>query len=274
MPPKGGTNHQKMVEFRNRTVLITGGGSGIGEAIAYQFAQRGTDVILTGRRENALRRVAEGCEKYGVRAICHTVDLEDRESIDKLVEYIHGNGITIDFFLLNAGVSQRAMTLESDISIDRKLMEVNYFGGVYLIKSLKDMILASKSIHIAVVSSISGLFGFPLRSAYCASKHALHGFYESLGIEYPHIKVTMLVPGRIRTEISRSALLASGEAFSQMDPGQANGMDVDRCAKIAIRAIAREKHQKLIGGKELLMAYFYKYLPRLFFFLAGKVSAH
>lgn len=263
-----------MVEFRNKTLLITGGGTGIGEAIAYQFAQKGTNVILTGLGEDSLKKVQEKCRSFGVKAWYKEVNLEDSSSIDSLVEFIRKENFQIDFFVLNAGISQRAMTLETDIAIDRKLMEINYFGGVYLIKSLKDMILNSKDIHIAVTTSISGLFGFPLRSAYCASKHALLGFYESLALEYPHIKVTFLIPGRIRTEISKSAILASGEKFGKMDPGQANGMDVTKCAKVAIKAIAKEKHQKLIGGKELLMAYFYKYTPWLFWILARKVSAH
>lgn len=261
------------VIFTDKTLLITGGGSGIGEALAYQFAQRGTNVILVGRNENSLKRVQENCLRLGVKAWYKTTDMENPESIDSLVEYILKEGFRIDFFVLNAGVSQRAKTLETDISIDRKLMEVNYFGGVYLIKSLKDMLLSAEKVHIAVTSSISGLFGFPLRSAYCASKHAQHGFYEALALEYPHIKVTLLIPGRIRTEISKSAILASGEKFGEMDPGQANGMDVTKCAKVAIRAIAREKHQQLIGGKELLMAHFHRYIPKLFWFLAGKVSA-
>ncbi|MBR2947661.1 MAG: SDR family NAD(P)-dependent oxidoreductase [Bacteroidales bacterium] len=263
-----------MVEFKNKTLLITGGGTGIGEAIAYQFAKKGTNIILTGLGEDSLKKVRENCMKLGVKAWYKELNLEDSSSIDSLVEYIREEKFNIDFFVLNAGISQRAMTLETDITIDRKLMEINYFGGVYLIKSLKDMLLASKDVHIAVTTSISGLFGFPLRSAYCASKHALLGFYESLALEYPHIKVTFLIPGRIRTEISKSAILASGEKFGKMDPGQANGMDVTKCAKVAIKAIAKEKHQKLIGGKELLMAYFYKYTPWLFWILARKVSAH
>ena len=263
-----------MVIFKNKTVLITGGGSGIGEAIAYQFAKRGTNVIITGRREDRIRSVAEKCNQLGVRSYYKQLDLEKTESIEALAAFIHEENIGLDIMVLNAGVSQRAMTLDTDISVDRKLMEVNYFGGIYLVKLLKDILLASDSFHIAVTSSISGLFGFPLRSAYCASKRALFGFYESLNLEYPHIKVTFLIPGRIKTEISKSAVLANGEAFNQMDPGQANGMDVNKCAKVAIKAIAHEKHKKLIGGKELLMAYFYKFWPWLFYKMARKVSAH
>ncbi len=262
------------VIFKDRTVLVTGGGSGIGEAIACQFARKGTNVILAGRREAELQRVALKCGAFGVRTWCRPLDLEKKESIDALAEWIGSEGLKIDFFLLNAGVSQRAKALDTSIETDRKLMEINYFGGVYLIKSLKDMILAGESIHIAPVSSISGLFGFPLRSAYCASKRAIHGFYESLDLEYPNIHVTMLVPGRIRTEISKSAITATGDKFGQMDPGQANGMDVDACAEVAIRAIAKEKHQKLIGGTELLMAHIYRYCRCLYWKLAGKISAH
>lgn len=263
-----------MVQFKDKTLLITGGGTGIGEAIACQFAQRGTNVILTGLGEEQLTRVEERCRQYGVKAWHKEVNLESSESIDAMVEYVDSLGLKPDFFVLNAGISQRALTLDCDISLDRKLMEINYFGGIYIIKKFKEHLKTAKEVHIAVTTSISGLFGFPLRSAYCASKHALFGFYESLELEYPKIKVTFLIPGRIRTEISKSALLASGEKFARMDPGQANGMDVTKCARVALKAIAREKHKKLIGGKELLMAYFYKYTPWLFYILARKVSAH
>lgn len=263
-----------MVEFKGKTLLITGGGTGIGEALAYQFAKRGTNVIITGRREDCLRKVAGRCNEMGVRSFYKKMDLEDSASIDSLVEFIKTERLYPDFIVLNAGISQRAMTLESDISIDRKIMEVNYFGGIYLIKSLKEILFSAEEVHIAVISSISGLFGFPLRSAYCASKRALFGFYESLNLEYPYIKVTFLIPGRIKTNISKNAITSSGEKFGKMDRGQANGMDVNKCAKIAVRAIEKEKHKKLIGGKELLMAYFYKFCPPLFYKLARKVSAH
>lgn len=262
-----------MVEFKNKLVLITGAGSGIGEAIAYQFANRGTNLILTGLGIDSLNKVADNCINKGVQAYTFEINLEDRTTIDALVEFTTKNNLFPDFFVLNAGISQRALTLDSDFSIDKKLMDINYFGGVYLIKKYKDHLRAAKEIHIAVTTSISGLFGFPLRSAYCASKHALFGFFESLELEYSNIKVTFLIPGRVNTQISKSAITASGEAYAKMDAGQANGIDVDKCAKVALRAISKEKHKKLIGGKELLMAYFYKYIPCLFYKLARNISA-
>lgn len=261
-----------MLKFKDKTVLITGGGSGIGEAMAYQYAKKGANVILTGRRIETLERVKSKCEELGVKAWCKTVDVERSESIDELVEWIHTEGHLIDFLLLNAGISQRALTLETDISVDRRLMEVNYFGGIYLVKALKDMFI-EHGVHIAVVSSVSGVFGFPVRSAYCASKHAIHGFYETIALEYPQIKTTIIIPGRIHTEVSKNALDGNGKATGVMDPGQANGYDVNKCAKVALRAIARGKHQKVIGGFDTIMVPFYKYVPWLFRLIARNVSA-
>lgn len=261
-----------MLTFKGKTVLITGGGSGIGEAMAYQYAQKGTNVILTGRRVETLEKVQQKCREFGVQAWCKTVDVEQTASIDELVAWIRTEGHLIDFLLLNAGISQRALTLETDIQVDRRLMEVNYFGGIYLVKSLKDMFL-ERGVHIAVVSSVSGVFGFPVRSAYCASKHAIHGFYETIALEYPQIKTTILIPGRIHTDVSKNALDGQGKATGIMDPGQANGYDVNRCAKVAIRAIARGKHQKVIGGFDTIMVPFYKYIPCLFRLIARNVSA-
>ena len=176
-----------MKDFKGKKVLVTGGGSGIGEAMAYQYAMKGADVILTGRNTASLETVRNKCMNYGVKAYCHAVDMEKQETIDALVNWIYTEGHEIDFLLLNAGISQRSLTLETDMSVDRRLMEVNYFGGIYLVKSLKDMFL-KRGVHIAVVSSVSGVFGFPVRSAYCASKHAIHGFYETIALEYPQIK--------------------------------------------------------------------------------------
>lgn len=261
-----------MLDFKNKTALITGGGTGIGEALAYEYAKKGANVILTGRRIEPLQEVQKKCMQLGVEAWCKTVDMEKSETIDELVAWMHNEGHQIDFLLLNAGISQRALTLETDISVDRRLMEVNYFGGIYLVKSLKEMFLKN-GVHIAVVSSVSGVFGFPVRSAYCASKHAIHGFYETIALEYPQIKTTILIPGRIHTDVSKNALDGKGNATGIMDPGQANGYDVNKCAKVAIKAIAKGKHQKVIGGFDTIMVPFYKYIPWLFRLIARNVSA-
>ncbi|MDL2228033.1 SDR family NAD(P)-dependent oxidoreductase [Bacteroidales bacterium OttesenSCG-928-K03] len=262
-----------MINFKDKTILITGAGSGIGEAITCRFAELGANVILTGLDLESLDKVKNTCERFGVKAYSCECDFSNYKNIDKLVAFIKENNFVIDVFVLNAGISQRAFALETDFSVDKKIMDINFFSSVYLIKSLSESIKATEHVSIAVTTSISGLFGFPLRSAYCASKHALFGFYESLDLENDNIDVTFLIPGRINTQISKSAMLASGERYDKMDKGQATGMDVNKCAKIAVKAIAKRKHRKLIGNSELLMVYIHKYIPALYYKLAKKISS-
>lgn len=262
-----------MKVFKDKMVMITGAGSGIGEAIAYEFARNNANVILTGLDIESLRNVADKCAKYNVATYAFECDLSDYNSIDNLVNFINDKELIIDVFILNAGVSQRAKALETDFAIDKKLMDINYFGSVYLIKKFKEHLKTAKEVRIAVNTSISGLFGFPLRSAYAGSKHALFGFFESLDLENDNINVTFIIPGRINTQISKSAMLGTGEKYEKMDQGQATGMDVNKCAKIAVKAIAKKKHRKLIGRKELLMVYIHKHIPALYYKLGKKISS-
>jgi len=266
--------------FEHKNILITGASSGIGEAMAFLLAKTSANLYLTGKNWENRTEVSEmyaktrTCpwDKTDGKTQLFEVDFSDSTSIDDLISEVTKENITFDYLILNAGVSQRALTLETAFSVDRLIMETNFFGPVYLIKKLSGMFLSGKPVHIGVTTSISGLFGFPLRSAYCASKHALFGFFESLALEYSHIKVTFLIPGRINTPISKSALLADGTSYGKMDNGQATGMDVHRCAKIALRAIRKGKRRKLIGGKELSMVFLKKYIPFLFYLLARKIS--
>lgn len=262
-----------MLDLKNKTALVTGGGTGIGRSIALHLAQEGCHLVLTGLGINDLEAVKAECEQYGVRAYAIETQLDDYASIDRLYNYVISQGLSIDLFVLNAGISQREKALDTDISVDEKILKIDFLSGVYLVKKFKEMILAKEYVQFSVTTSLSGLFGFPLRSAYCAAKHALFGFYESLELEYDNIGVTFLIPGRINTQISKSALHGDGTAHAKMDAGQANGLDVDKCGKIAVRAIKRQKHRKLIGRSELLMAYIHKYCLPLYYKLSRKISA-
>lgn len=262
-----------MLDFKGKNILITGASSGIGAAMACRFAALGAKLFLCARSKDKLDQVCNDCIALGTSAEAFCVDMASHASIDSFVEAVEQRGILFDVIVLNAGISQRALTFETDFEVDRKVMETNYFGPVYLTKKLASQIRGTRPVSLAVTSSISGLFGFPLRSAYCASKHALFGFFESLEVENPNVNVTFLIPGRINTPISKSAVLGDGSTYARMDAGQANGMDVDKCAKVAVRAISRRKHRKLIGGGELIMVYIKKWCPCLFFKIAGRISA-
>ena len=262
-----------MLDLKGKYAIVTGGGTGIGRSIALHLAQEGCHLILTGLGIDDLEKVKAECEQYGVRAWAKETRLDDYASIDAFHDDVVGLGVGIDLFVLNAGISQREKALDTDISVDEKILKIDFLSGVYLVKKFKAMILAKEHVHFCVTTSLSGLFGFPLRSAYCAAKHALFGFYESLELEYDNIGVTFLIPGRINTQISKSALHGDGTAHAKMDAGQANGLDVDRCGAIAVRAIKRQKHRKLIGKSELLMAYIHKWCLPLYYRLSRKISA-
>lgn len=262
-----------MLDLKGKNAIITGGGTGIGRSIAIHLAKEGCNVVLTGLGLNDLNQVRQECEALGVKAWAIETQLDDYTSIDAFHDFVMELGIGIDLFVLNAGISQREKALDTDFSVDEKILKIDFLSGVYLVKRFADMIKSAKHVQFSVTTSLSGLFGFPLRSAYCAAKHALFGFYESLELEYPNIHVTFLIPGRINTQISKSALMGDGSAHAKMDQGQANGLDVDKCGAIAVRAIKRQKHRKLIGRTELLMAHIHKYCLPLYYKLSRKISA-
>lgn len=261
-----------MLDLKNKTALVTGGGTGIGQSIALHLAQEGCHLVLTGLGIDDLNKTKGLCEQLGVSAYAIETQLDDYTSIDRLYDYVVGQGLSIDLFVLNAGISQREKALDTDFSVDEKILKIDFMSGVYLVKKFKEMIKAKEHVQFSVTTSLSGLFGFPLRSAYCAAKHALFGFYESLELEYDNINVTFLIPGRINTQISKSALMGDGTAHAKMDAGQANGLSVEKCGQIAVRSIKRQKHRKLIGRTELLMAYIHKYCLPLYYKLSRKIS--
>lgn len=262
-----------MLDLKGKHAIVTGGGTGIGRSIAIHLAKEGCNLILTGLGIDDLNKVKGECEAFGVQAWATETRLDDYSSIDEFHDYVMQLGVSIDLFVLNAGISQREKALDTDFCVDEKILKIDFLSGVYLVKKFGDMIKAAEHVQFSVTTSLSGLFGFPLRSAYCAAKHALFGFYESLELEYPNINVTFLIPGRINTQISKSALMGDGSAHAKMDAGQANGLDVDKCGAIAVRAIKRQRHRKLIGKTELLMAYIHKWCLPLYYKLSRKISA-
>jgi short-subunit dehydrogenase len=179
-----------------------------------------------------------------------------------------------DFFFSNGGVSQRNTAIETPVEIDRKIMEINYFSGVIISKILLPEMVKKGSGHLIATSSISGLFGFPLRSAYAASKHALHGFYESVWTELHNqgIRTTLVCPGRVKTNISLHALGKDGKPHGKMDAGQAGGIPPEQCAKEILRAVKKNRRTVLVGGKELIMAHLKRLFPSVFYRLVVKIK--
>lgn len=259
----------------NKTIWITGASSGIGEACAYQFAKEKVNLILTATREEKLIEVKEKCIRFGSKCTILPYDLTDLENIDNLTDKAIAAYGKIDIAFLNAGISQRSKALDTSYEVDEKIMVVNFFAPVKITKRLLPKMIENGGGTIAVTSSISGKFGFPLRSAYASSKFAVYGFFETIHAEYynNNIRVVMVCPGRIKTNISYNALEADGTKHGKMDEGQDSGMPATEAAKKIVKAINNRKPEVLVGGKELIMVYIKRFLPGLSRKLVRKVSA-
>ena len=195
--------------------------------------------------------------------------------IDKIVEQQAGILGRIDYLLNIGGVSQRARIDETPLWLDRKIFEINYFGTIALTKAVLPVMIRQKSGHILATSSISGRFGFPLRSAYSASKQALHGFFETLYLENKkfNINASVIIPGRVRTSISLHALDSKGREHGKLDDGQAKGLLPEQAAQIIIRGMLKNKREILVGKSEMLMLHIRRYCPWLFFRIADKIKS-
>lgn len=261
--------------FANKIIWITGASSGIGKELAIAYSKiSGVSLILSARRIEKLTEIAKQCEQNGGKCTVFPLDLEQTNTLDeKSREAIAIYG-RIDVLVNNGGISQRSLTIETPIANDRKIMEIDYFSSIIITKAVLPQMIENGFGHIAVTSSISGCFGFPQRSAYCAAKHAIYGFYEALDIEMrsKNIAVTIISPGRINTDISLSALTKDGTPHGEMDPGQAKGLDAAVCAKRILKGMAKKKHELLVGKSELIMVQIYRKIPALFHILATKIN--
>ena len=254
-----------MSKFENKTVWITGASSGIGEACACLFAVEKANLILTATGTEALDKTRQKCIELGATCVILRYDLSNLEGIPELVENAFQCFGSIDILFNNAGVSQRGKSLDTLFEVEKKIMDINFFAPVMITKLVLPEMIRKGSGTIAVTSSIAGKFGFPLRSAYSASKHALYGYFETLQAEYysQNIKVVMICPGRVNTNISLNALEQDGKKHRILDSGQAGGITSEKAAIQIVDAIYKQRPEVFVGGKELLMVTINRLFPGL-----------
>ncbi len=258
-----------MTEYKNKVVWVTGASSGIGEALVYQLDKLGAKLVISARRLQELERVKSNCKG---QVLVLTLDLLKIDELEQKVNEVIKHYGSIEVLINNGGISQRSLASETPLEIDRKIMEVNYFGNIALAKAVLPQMQNQKKGHIVVISSLSGKFGFFLRSAYSASKHALVGFYESLRLEEEKngIIVSIVFPGLVNTNISKNALTKNGEKHNKHDKKQAEGISSEKCAKDIIEGIRKKKKEIFSGGKELKAITLKRLFPNLFFRLIKK----
>ncbi|MFA6946991.1 MAG: SDR family oxidoreductase [Pedobacter sp.] len=251
--------------MKNKVVWITGASSGIGEALTYKLNQLGAKLIISSRSSESLYQVKSNCKVNPFDIHVLPLDLEDsallKEKADAALK-IFGR---IDIIVHSGGISQRALALDTDIEVARKIMNINFWGTVALTQAILPSMISKQSGNIVIISSLVGKFGTKFRSAYSASKHALHGYFDSLRTEIDSkIKVSIICPGFIKTNVTLNALTADGSKQNSMDDAQANGMPVDECAALIIKAIRAGKEEVYIGGKEKYAVLFKRFFPALF----------
>jgi len=256
--------------LKSKVIWITGASSGIGEALAYALANEGAKLILSARRKEELERVKGNCKgtaQPDIRIL--PLDLAQADTLrlsSSAAVQMFGH---VDILINNGGISQRGFAKDTIPEVDRRIMEVNYFGPTAITKYILPHFLQRKQGHIVVISSVTGKFGTPFRSGYAASKHALHGFFDSLRAELwkdvkNAIPVTIICPGFIRTNLTLSAVTGDGSPLGKIDYGQYKGMPAEQCARQIVSAIKKKKQEVYIGGRETLGVRFKRFFPRWF----------
>ncbi len=260
--------------FNNKVTWITGASSGIGEALAYTMSAAGARLILSSRRMDELERVKQACSDPG-RVQLLQLDLADPPSLEGKVTAAISCFGQIDIMVHNGGVTQRSLVIETGMEVHRRLMELDYFSYVDLTRALLPHFIARKAGHFVITSSVMGKIGTPMRAAYAAAKHALHGFFDCLRAEVAadNIKVTILTPGYIRTNISLYAVTNKAYGLGKPSENITNGFPTDRAAKQIMKAIKRGSFEPYIGrfGGERIALWLTRLAPRIFTRIAPKL---
>jgi len=256
-----------MSSLQDKVIWVTGASSGIGEALVYALAKQGAKIILSARRQDELQRVADASKLPANDYLILPLDLNAPDTFEaKKNEAIKKFG-HVDILVNNGGVSQRSLAKDTSVDVDRKIMEVNYFGTIALTKALLPDFIKQKSGLLVVVSSAVGKFGSPWRSGYSASKHALHGFFDSLRAELydDGIRVLLVCPGFIQTNVSVNALTGNGSKLGSMDTATANGLTAEQCAIQIVSAIKSGKEEVVVAKfKERFAVFAKRFFPGVF----------
>jgi dehydrogenase/reductase SDR family protein 7B len=262
------------MEFREKTAWVTGASSGIGEALARGLAARGARLVLSGRREEALARLARD---VGGESLILPFEATDYETLPKIVEQATGWRSGVDVLINNAGVSQRSLALDTDFSVYRRLMEIDFFAPLRLTQLVLPHMVARRSGQIAIVSSVAGKLGAPLRTGYCAAKHACVGYFEALRSEVEAaygLGVSIILPGSVRTRVAVNALDGRGAARGRSDANIDNGIAPENAAETILDGLAAGAREIVVAeGMELVALQSRASNPEMVFALLAQEGA-
>lgn len=250
-------HNNKAFQFEGAVVWITGASSGIGAAFAIEAARRGARLVLSARRAEQLASVQQQCIDAGAGmedVLVLPLDVEDEAAMPGAVARVVDQFGRIDLLLNNAGMSQRSLCIDTDMSVYHKIIGVDLLGQIALTKQVLPVMVQQGGGTLAVTASVAGKVGSPMRTAYCAAKHGVMGFFDALRVEVAHLglNVTTIVPGSIRTPVAHNALSASGAPTGKEDPAIEAGMAPEACARVIADGFAQGVEEIDVGeGPEM-----------------------
>lgn len=250
--------------MKDKVVIITGGSSGIGKAMAEEFGKNGSKVFITGRNLADLHQAVADLKKIGIDAQGFQADVSKEEDNRKMAEEAIERFGRIDVLINNAGISMRALFNEVDLDVVKKVMDINFYGVLYATKYCLPEILKNKG-SVVGISSIAGYRGLPGRTGYSASKFALNGFLEVLRTEMlkKDVHVLTACPGFTASNIRKRSLTKDGSAQGESPRDENNMMTAEECARHIYKATAKRKKILILTAQGKLTVFLNKFLPSL-----------
>jgi len=253
-------------DLTGRVAIVTGGNGGIGLGMARGLAEAGAAVAIVGRNAAKSDAAVAELKQRGAKAISVIADVTDKTAVAAMVERTKNEFGRIDILVNNAGISQRSLLKDTEMSVYRRIMELDFFAPVALTRAVLPGMRSRGAGHIVMIGSVVSKIGVPLRTGYSAAKHAIAGFTEAAAAELwrDGVKFTLACPGFVRTQVSVNALGASGEKHGVVDEDIGKGLSPERCADAIWRAVAKDREEVLIAGREGLYVLLKRFAPSLF----------
>lgn len=250
--------------MKGKVVIITGGSSGIGKALAAEFGSKGSNVVITGRKLATLQKTAAELSEKGIDVLPLQADVSIEDHNRRMVEEVLKQFGKIDILINNAGIAMRTGFEETDLAVIKKVMDINFYGALYATKYCLPAIIAQKG-SVVGISSIAGYRGLPGRTGYCASKFALRGFLEVLRTEMMPKGVHVLTasPGFTASNIRKTSLTKDGSPQGETPRNEQKMMSAETCAKYIYKAVRKRKKILVLTTVGVLTVWLNKFFPVL-----------
>ncbi|XP_077180063.1 dehydrogenase/reductase SDR family member 7 [Paroedura picta] len=267
-------------ELPGKVVWITGASSGIGEEMAYQLAKIGSHLALSARRENELERVKKKCLEISRLSdkdiLIVPLDLTQRATHEPATNAILKHFGRIDILVNNGGRSQRSLYVDTSIDVYNAIMELNYLGTISLTKPVLSHMIERKQGKVVTISSVMGIMGAPLATGYCASKHALMGFFNSLRpelTEYPEISIINICPGPVQSQIIQNVFTEEVSKTNVNVGDQSHKMTTERCVQLTLVSMVNDLKEAWVSDQPYLtVCYLWQYAPTWAWWLLNRMG--